>query len=251
MKQPTRKQKIALTISAVWILVGFVLINSTEEFCVSAYIMFVILPVLIGWAIGWISRANPQEPVNLRRGYRRITLLVSIIAALVAWLICVLFVGTIWDEERRLYNADKKNYDGIVWFWHVWDANGWEAGKKGITQYLLNKTICDGYAQIDGASDDEGFFVKAWDVFPGIENIMPDMPLHSLDEQAKAAKEVALERAAKNSKNHERWGNKSLHVIISLSVLAALPTGMVGFVFVWLIYFLVRWLILGFRNDTG
>jgi len=63
MKQPTKKQRIGLTVSAVWILLGLVyfLEGSDLPFPPGLFILFAILPVLIGWAIWWISRAN-QKP---------------------------------------------------------------------------------------------------------------------------------------------------------------------------------------------
>jgi len=62
MKQPTKKQRIALTVSAVWILVifAFVYEDSGRKFEVGSFMLFAILPVLIGWAVWWISRANQQ-----------------------------------------------------------------------------------------------------------------------------------------------------------------------------------------------
>ena len=62
MKQPTKKQRIALTVSAVWILgfFGFVCEVSNRSFDVGPFIIIGILPVLIGWAIWWISRATRQ-----------------------------------------------------------------------------------------------------------------------------------------------------------------------------------------------
>jgi hypothetical protein len=62
MKQPTRRQRIGLTVSAVWILVVFVLVyeESRKEFEVGLYIMLAILPVLIPWATWWIWRARPK-----------------------------------------------------------------------------------------------------------------------------------------------------------------------------------------------
>jgi uncharacterized membrane-anchored protein len=62
MKQPTKKQRIALTVSAVWILgfFGYVCEESYGSFDVGPFIIFGIVPVLIGWAIWWIRRAKPQ-----------------------------------------------------------------------------------------------------------------------------------------------------------------------------------------------
>jgi hypothetical protein len=165
--------------------------------------------------------------------------------SIVAWFICSLFVGTIWKEERVRYNVDRINYNGIVYFWRGCDANGWEAGNKGIIESFLNKKdiIID--------MNRETAILEAQVVFPGINKDMLTMPKLSLDEKAKAAKDVALERASEKIKNHERWGNKSLPVIICLSILAALPAGVVSFAVLWFIYFLVIWLILGFRTDTS
>jgi len=58
MKQLTKKQRILLTVSAIWILVIFVLCEGNRD--IGPFIIIAILPVLIGWAIYWISRAKPQ-----------------------------------------------------------------------------------------------------------------------------------------------------------------------------------------------
>lgn len=73
MKQPTRKQRIGLTVSVVWILVIFTWIyadfherprgrpGSSVEFPIHEFIVYAILPVLIIWAVWWIWRASPKR----------------------------------------------------------------------------------------------------------------------------------------------------------------------------------------------
>jgi len=108
-----------------------------------------------------------QKPLNMRRGYRRITILLSI----VTWLICSCFIFLIWNGERRLYNDDKKDYDGIISFWHVWDSNRWEAGNIGIIEYLLDNE--DSYASF--TINNETVFLKTYYVFPNIHKDMLTM----------------------------------------------------------------------------
>lgn len=226
-----------------------------------------------------------HEPLNMRRGFRRIILLLSI----VAWLACSCFIFLIWNDERRLYNVDKKDYDGIVSFYRVWDSNRWEAGTIGIEKVktadeFVRRQVDD--PDIEEFIPTESEVVKKWkqfiaeapdannkEVLDGQEAFFNDirqLPLYKdkTDEEFKRDvvkpvidvtmedkrfkyKELALTRAEERLKNHERWGNKSLPLIICLSILAALPAGIVSFVFVWFMYFLLRWLILGFRADTS
>jgi len=182
-----------------------------------------------------------QKPLNIRRGFRRITILLSI----VAWLICSLFVAAGWEEERVRYNVARKKHKQVVYFWRVWDANNWKAGNQGIIEGLLKERF------ITFDMNGETAFLKDYEVFPGIHKDMLTMTKHSLDENSKAAKDLALERAFEKIKDHERWGSKSIPVIICLSVLAALPAGVISFIVFCFIYFIVRWLILGFRIDTS
>jgi len=57
MQQVTKKQRIGLTVSGVWILIIFALANTGDEFC-TGFTLFGILPVLIGWAVWWIRKAD-------------------------------------------------------------------------------------------------------------------------------------------------------------------------------------------------
>jgi hypothetical protein len=59
MQQVTKKQRIGLTISVVWILIIFAFaFANTEPDSISAFTVFGILPVLISWAVWWIRRAK-------------------------------------------------------------------------------------------------------------------------------------------------------------------------------------------------
>lgn len=222
------------------------------KFCVC---VFLIALVTAGLIITFKDKKGKEgearKPLNLRRGFRRITLLLSIVVALVAWLICFVFVFDSWDVERSRYSAYKVNYYDIGRFWHYWDANDFDARKREVIQYLLDSADSDSDARFLKVSDGQWYDAKAYELFPGIRKEMLDMPLHSLDEKANAAKEIALKRAEKKIKAHERWGNKSLPVTICFSMLAALPAGVLSLAVVWFIYFLLIWLTLGFRIDTG
>ena len=58
MRQATKKQRIALVLSVVWILMFFAFANDRQGFIVPFLTLIGILPVLIGWAVWWIRRAR-------------------------------------------------------------------------------------------------------------------------------------------------------------------------------------------------
>lgn len=183
--------------------------------------------------------------MKLERGFRRITLILSILVGVGACFLCFVFIFESWDYERWRYDNYKDDYDNITYFWTVWDANGWDGGKRSVVQHFLDSE--DNYASFDIRG--EKVNLNTYDVFPGIGKEMLDLPLDALDQNAKTAKEKALKKIENNLKAHERWGNKTMPETISLSILASLPAGAIGFLVVWFLFFVLRWLIRGFCTD--
>jgi hypothetical protein len=58
MQRVTKKQRIGLTISVVWMLIIFAFICDKHSLLMADFTIFGILPVLIGWAVWWIRRAD-------------------------------------------------------------------------------------------------------------------------------------------------------------------------------------------------
>jgi len=186
--------------------------------------------------------------MNLERGFKRITLVLSIVIGLGTWFLCFVFICDSWDRERSIYSRYKKDYDNISYFWEVWDANGWSGGKRSIVQHFLDSKDYYYFAPFEIGG--ETVYLNGRAVFPGINRDMLDLRLDSLDEKAKTAKEKALKIAKNDLERHELWGNKELPEIVSLSILAALPAGVMVFLIVWFFFLLLRWLIRGFFSDT-
>jgi hypothetical protein len=186
--------------------------------------------------------------MKLERGCRRITLVLSVVIGLWAWLLCFVLISDGWDYECRRYSMYKDDYENITYFWDVWDANGWSRGKRSVVKNFLESKSRKSSAPFEIRG--ETVYLDADDVFPGIYMDMLDLPLDSLDEKAKTAKEKAYKTIEKNIKSHELWGNKRLSEIICLSILASLPAGLIGFLAVWFFFFLLRWLVRGFCSST-
>lgn len=60
------KRSIALTASAVWILLVLIFIHvfGSPKFEFGVFIIFAILPVLTGWATWWIAGTHPHSDKN-------------------------------------------------------------------------------------------------------------------------------------------------------------------------------------------
>jgi len=54
--------------------------------------------------------------MNLERGFRRITLVLSVIIGLGAWFLFFVVIFAGWDYERSRYSKYKSDYDNISYF---------------------------------------------------------------------------------------------------------------------------------------
>lgn len=193
--------------------------------------------------------------MNLRRGFRRITFVLSVFVALTAAISCFLgvFDGSI--SERGAYNDSKDDYENITQFWLVWDVNGWE--KYEVVKHLLSS-----YERPYSLSAPFDFgsgtvYLHPQDVFPGINKNMLYMPLAALDKEAQTAKEIAIREARRKVESYEYWGTKSTPTIILISIVVALVSAGLGYLSTWVIvwfsgmtiYNFFKWLILGFHDD--
>jgi len=185
--------------------------------------------------------------MNVERGFRRITLLLSIVVGLGIWLISSFIIFSVWEDEHLQYNKCEEDYDNIQWFWSVWDANGWDVGNRSVIQHLLDSK--DAYKLAPFKKRDETIYLKPEQVFPGIKKSVLENPPDFLNWTAQNSKSKALKEAREKVRRHRKWGNKKISEMIALSVVTGLPIGAAGFIVIWLIFFLLRWLVRGFCGD--
>ena len=108
----------------------------------------------------------------------------------------------------------------------------------GTATYPLKKAIF----KKDGNEVD--FY--SFEVFPGLEKSVLDMPPDLLDKTAQQAKSQAIANANDPLKKYEQqhW-NKNLFQIITIAIVVGLFFGILAFAFVWIVFFLIRWPVLG------
>jgi len=202
--------------------------------------------------------------MNFRRGFGRITFVLSVLSALTTAIFCFLLVvlGTL-IPERVAYNNSKNSYENIAQFWLVWDANEWIGGNREAVRNLLNLQTNDSGYQYELREGkftfDNGKVVTLYasEVFPGINKDMLYVPLNVLDKAAQSAREQAIENAIQRIKDYEYWGTKSTATFILIGIIATLAGSVFGYFTTWIIiwfggmaiYKFLRWIIFGFRDD--
>jgi hypothetical protein len=191
--------------------------------------------------------------MNLRRGLKRITFILSLLVALIAAALGFVGVFDTWNHECNKYNIYKNNYEDITNFWLVWDEDGWVDGKYKIISDLLNSPP----PYVRFRIGDKEVVIEQDDVFPGINEEMLHMSLDVLDKKAQTAKEIAILIAKNEMQQYEWWGKKGTDEAVLLSVLTALGCAAIGYLGTWVIiwfggiviYKFIRWLISGFHED--
>lgn len=183
----------------------------------------------------------------VERGFRRITLLLSIVVGLGIWLVSSFIIFTILENERFQYNNHVEDYDNIVYFWSVWDANGWSGGNRNIIRHLLNSK--NDYSGASFKRVGKTIHLMPHQVFPGIDESMLDIELDLLDWKVQTAKVKAFKNAQENIQIYARLGSRKFSEIVGISIAVGLPIGIIGFVVIWVIFFLLRWLVRGFCSD--
>ncbi|MHC4087466.1 MAG: hypothetical protein ACYSWZ_10595 [Planctomycetota bacterium] len=171
------------------------------------------------------------------RGFRIITYLVSIIFGLVVFLFCIVLLIDNFKYEQAQYNNLKNEYDNIVYFWKVWDAN--EDRRRHTIQSLLDS---DKYTSVPLRNDNgQTVYLKADKVFPGVHKDMLDMSSFDLDVKAKAARIKAIQKAGKKVVKP---------VIVDWFLALSLGAGAIGISLIWLLFFIIRWIVRGFCSDS-
>jgi hypothetical protein len=181
--------------------------------------------------------------MKMGKGFKRITLLLSIIVGLSAGFVCYGLQYSEVQSKRLLYKTNSEDLLNIQHFWIIWDANGWDMGKKGIVNYLETKPYGASFTLFG-----KTVYLNAQDVFPGIYKNMSKLPLDELEEKAQYAREEAIEKA--HEKLSGLWGGKTPPMVVVNMLVLASMVGFVGFSIVWLLFFLMRDLILVFCHDS-
>lgn len=189
--------------------------------------------------------------MNWDRGFKRLTLFISIVAGLQA----LLFFTGIWFDEfeythtRSQSLIEEKN--DIELFWEVWNTTGWvhnikepmsvPAKKSEIVKYLLD----DPYSAKNFERESGDINVHPYKVWPDINAGLLKLSEKDLEIAAQSARKKALT----NIKKSVFWGRRTDGEVICLSIAAALPFALVAYILVWLIYHLLRWFVLGFAGE--
>jgi hypothetical protein len=188
--------------------------------------------------------------VNLKRGFRRITLTLSALIALNIAGICYFAFMDNWESERTAYNTSIIDYENITRWWNVWDADRWAGGKYEAIKTLLSDSPLFDFG------DNKIVNLYWFQVFPCIPRGILNMPLDDLNREAHKAKEKAIKNARDRVESHQCWGTKSETEAILLGIITALLGAGLGYLGAYLamwiggiaIYKFVRWLILGFQD---
>jgi hypothetical protein len=203
--------------------------------------------------------------MNLRHGFKRITVVLSLLVALIAAVLGFVSILDTWNYECNTYNEYKNDYENITNFWLIWDANGWIGGKYETVRHLLNLRQSGNEQYQYGSTEfdfgDKVVTLYTHNVFPGINKNMLYMPLDALDIDAQAAKEEAVKNAEKRMEQYEWWGERKTDEVILLCILVALVCAIIGYLGTWVVLWFggmalykfgskfIRWLVQGFRDD--
>jgi hypothetical protein len=211
------------------------------------------------------SLPNGDEAMNVQRGAKRITLVVSVMAGLGTWVHSSTALFDHWYWEREQYLAYREKYENIKWFWETWDADAWtrdgnRMAKNDVLHALLDSpwrgmpfTRGDIFDQINpepGSRTD--FTLSGCDVMPGIDATMLDLPAAALPEAVQKAREKGLWKALANCRSEETFWTKRIQLqLLVFSIVFGLLPSTGAFIVVWLLFFLFRWISRGFVTAAG
>lgn len=192
--------------------------------------------------------------MNFKRGFRRILFVLSVLIALTIAILYFDETYNTWENNRIEYKKAKENYNDITRFWLIWNSDEWIDGKKSVVRLILNSRA--EYSPAGFYFGDKTVYFDWYDIFPGIDKNMLNMPLDILDVEAQKSMQQAYDNAEKEIKHYETLGTKDVTEIIPVSISKALLWGIIGgsctFVVSWfgglMICRFVQWLIAGFRD---
>jgi hypothetical protein len=193
--------------------------------------------------------------MNLQRGAKRITLVVSVVAGLVAWVYSSIALFDHWYWEREQYLAYKEKYENLKWFWETWDADAWTRGGNSMTKNDVLRALLGlplygmrFTRQIDPELDFRiQFRLSGCDVLPGMNLAMLDLPAAALAE--------AVRKARVRGSNNARfdyvcagtfWAKRTRPQLLLISVMSGSAIGSAASITIWVLFFLLRWIGCGF-----
>ncbi len=197
--------------------------------------------------------------MSLYRGFRRITLLLSIVVTLTAWF---------WFSEARFRSAEQKqkalekDAEQYRCFWECWDLDHpMSSRRRELIANLL--TGSDELKEVFVWTGDDGRFLYLVPdvVFPGIESLRVHIDTFTTGyaRLLNSLSDSALEEAAQTAKAKcpalephfsSRFGRSPGEMLAS-SILEGTPVGAGTFGAVWLLFLLFRWIVCGFSGGMA
>lgn len=188
--------------------------------------------------------------MNVERGVKRITLVVSMVVGLGAWIYSSISLFEYWYWEREQYLSYEKKYEDIKWFWETWDADAWTRDGNKMTRDDVLYALLDSpwramcfVRQIDPELDFRTeVLLSGHDVLPGTNASMLQLPTAAFAEAVQKARKDGLWAAYGNCST----GAYSRPQFLAFSIIGGFSIGLGAFVAVWLSFFLLRWIGRGF-----
>lgn len=192
--------------------------------------------------------------MNMQRGTKRITLVVSVLAGLGVWVSFSKACLDDWHYEREQYLRYCDKHENLKWFWEAWDADGWTAdgntmSKNDVLRYLLeipsfHRRFTRANVEPDSSTE---ILLSASEVLPGMDLAMVDLPPVALADAVQEAREEGLSTAGFNRWREETfWTRRTDLQLLALSVAFGFLPSTAAFLVVWLLFFLLRWIGRGF-----
>jgi|GEM_PF-2875406 len=196
---------------------------------------------------------------DLERGFRRLTLLLSVVLALVTWF---------WFSEARLRGAEQKQ-EAIIddasnyrRFWDCWDTDNFYASSR----QMVVEDLLSGHDEAkmvpvpNGGDNCRVLLLVPQVVFPGIDDLR--QYYHIYDPQNNRGilriADSALEKAAQTAKAKclafepyfSQHFVRSRREMMTRSIFEGVPVGAGAFGAMWTLFLLFKWISRGFHCDV-
>lgn len=185
--------------------------------------------------------------MNVERGFRRVTLIVSVVVGIGAWHSIAFEVFDRWEALRSEYEGRVAKADIATRFWSRWGRDGFvDVEGRTITKRDAIRLLLTHYT-VSWFDCGKGIWISASDVFPGVNEETLSLPPDTLEEVAQAARTNACFVADPENPLAKR----SRSLLVVLSIACGIPAGTGAFVGTWLLFFLMRWIGRGFTTTVG
>lgn len=187
--------------------------------------------------------------LNLRRGLKRITFVLSILGAISAALCSLASMDGYIRNQKEYYEDAKTDYATVTKFWDAWDNNLFK------DKYLVIKEFCDKFmVTFDGKSIPGSTLFP----YPFLSEELLTMPSNLVEEQAALARKDALGSAWTRIVKTMDWGTMSSAKVALFMIFASLTGLIIGFLSVWgifwygglAIYSFFKWIANGFIENA-